>query len=235
MSAPLLAWQTSAINLAEHADNPVHTDAGATAAGFPSALVAGTTVHAYLTHPAAAAWGSGWLDHGWSELRLLAPVFDHDTVDLIPNGDDVIEAQVGGELRATLAVAPSAPTPAERTVLDRHPDLLFDLDDGLGTYGLRAGDDLDIYAEQGRAHPSVWPSIGNSVTKEFYVTGPWVHVRSAITHFGFVAYDAEVTVSSTLVDRFETRAGERVVLNIDASVNGVAVACIEHESIIRLT
>lgn len=235
MNSPLQPWQTSAINLADHADNPVHTDAGAVAAGFPSALVAGTTVHAYLTHPAAAAWSTAWLDHGWSELRLIAPVFDNDTVDLVPNNDGMIEAQVGGKVRATLAVTTNAPSSPERTVLEQHPELTFDLTDNLGTYGLRAGDDLDIYLAEGRAHPSVWPSIGNSVTKEFHVTGPWVHVRSAITHVGFVASDAVVTVTSALVDRFETRAGERVVLGIEASVNGTPVARIEHESIIRLS
>lgn len=231
----LLEWQTSAINLAEHADNPVHTDEGATAAGFPSALVAGTTVHAYLTHPAAAGWGASWLDHGWSELRLLAPVFDNETVDLVPANNGVIEAKVGGDRRATLAVATAAPSTPERTVMEAHPPLVFDLSEGLGSYGRRAGDDLEIYTTEGRAHPSVWSYIGNLVTKEFHVTGPWVHVRSAITHLGFVANDAVVTTDSTVVDRFETRAGERVVLEVDASVDGTTVARIEHESIIRLS
>ena len=108
---PLQPWQTSAINLAEHADNPVHTDEGAKAAGFAAALVAGTTVHAYLTHPPAAAWGAAWLDGGWSELRLLAPVFDEDTVDIVPRTNSVVEAAVDGQLRATLAVATTAPAP----------------------------------------------------------------------------------------------------------------------------
>lgn len=235
MNAPLLRWQTAAINLAEHADNPVHTDEGATAAGFPSALVAGTTVHAYLTHPPAAAWGAAWLDNGWSELRLLSPVFDNDTVDLVPNSEGMIEALVDGQLRATLAVAAHAPAATPRSVLAQHHDLTFDLAEGLGGYGQRAGDDLDVYDAEGRAHPAVWPCIGNSVTKEFHVTGPWVHVRSAITHLGFVASDAVVTVTTALVDRFETRSGERVVLDIEASVGGALVARIEHESIIRLS
>ena len=241
MSPPLVAWQTSAINLAEHADNPVHTDEGATAAGFPSALVAGTTVHAYLTHPPAQAWGSAWLGRGWSELRLLSPVFDNDTVDLIPNDhgipndDCVIEARVEGQLRATLAVSIAPRSAVERAVIEQHADLTFDLARGLGTYGLRAGDDLGLYATEGWVHPAVWPCIGNQVTDTFHVTGPWVHVRSAVTHMGLVPNDAVVTVRSALVDRFETKAGERVVLDIEAIVDDVVVARIEHESIIRLS
>jgi len=53
-SAPT-SWTVTAQNLAEHARNPIHTDAGAQAAGFPRALVAGVTTYAYLTHPIAAA------------------------------------------------------------------------------------------------------------------------------------------------------------------------------------
>lgn len=232
---PLFAWRTSAINLPEHADNPVHTDEGATAAGFPSALVAGTTVHAYLTHPPAAAWGAAWLDGGWSELRLLSPVFDNDVVDLVPTNGDTIEARVDGEVRATLAVALTAPASrAGRTVIQQHPAMSIELDESLGTYGVRAGDDLDVYRTEGRAHPAVWPSIGNTVTKMFHVTGPWVHVRSAVTHLERAAVDAIVVVTSALVDRFDTRAGERVVIDIEATVDGVPVAIIEHESIIKL-
>lgn len=236
MPAPLQTWQTSAINLAEHADNAVHTDEGAIAAGFPSALVAGTTVHAYLTHPPAAAWGAAWLDHGWSELRLLAPVFDRDIVDLVPSENDLVEARVNDSVRATLAVAMTEPGDStSRTVMQQHRELTFDLADGLGDYGLRAGDELAAYDTEERAHPSVWPSIGNSATIAFYVDGPWVHVRSAISHLGFVARDAVVTVNTALIDRFETRAGERVVLDVTASVDGAVVARIEHESIIRLS
>lgn len=235
MEPSLLPWQTQAINLVEHADNPVHTDEGAKAAGFTAALVAGTTIHAYLTHPVVAAWGTSWLDHGWSELRLIAPVLDDDTVDLVPSDDSSsVEAHVSGELRTTLAIAATAPSAVEHTVIEHHTDMIFDLADGLGAYGIRAGDDLQVYENEDRAHPSVWSCIGNSITKSNHVDGPWVHVRSAITHLGPTARDAVVNVTSALVDRFDTRAGERVVLDIEASVDGKPVARIEHESIIRL-
>ena len=68
----------------------------------------------------------------------------------------------------------------------------------------------------------------------FHVNGPWVHVRSAISHLGPVAANATVDLRSALVDRFDSRAGERVVIDIEASVEGRPVARIEHESIVRL-
>ena len=58
MLVVLQPWTVRARNLSEHADNLIHTDAGARAAGFPAALVAGVTTYAYLTHPVVAAWGS---------------------------------------------------------------------------------------------------------------------------------------------------------------------------------
>ncbi len=80
----LQAWSAAAVNLAEHADNVIHTDAGARAAGFPSALVAGVTVYAYMTHVPAAAWGLDWLRTGGAHVRFRSPVFDGDPVDYVP-------------------------------------------------------------------------------------------------------------------------------------------------------
>ena len=74
------AWTVTARNLPEHARNAIHTDAGAQAAGFPRALVAGVTTYAYLTHPLAAGWGLAWLSGGGGEVRFRSPVFEHDDV-----------------------------------------------------------------------------------------------------------------------------------------------------------
>lgn len=227
------SWSTVARNLPEHADNPVHTDEGARAAGFEAAIVAGTTVHAYLTHPVAAAWGRQWLTGGWSEVRFVAPVFDADVVDCVPIDDSRIEARVGGSVRATLDVSLDAPVggpPAGEPL----PVMQLDLGDGLSTYGIRAGDDLDLYDATGLAHPAVWSVVGNRVTLANCVNGPWVHVRSAINHLAEVAADAELVVESTIVERSATRAGDRVIIDVRASVGDTLVAIVEHESIVRL-
>ncbi len=44
-----------------------------------------------------------------------------------------------------------------------------------------------------------------------------------------------MTVSASLVDRFDSRAGERVVLDLIARIDDTPVAHIEHESIVRLS
>ena len=79
-----VAWSIIAQNLPEHARNPIHTDEGAQAAGFPRALVAGVTTYAYMTHPIVTAWGLDWLKSGGGEFRFRKPVFDKDVVTCQP-------------------------------------------------------------------------------------------------------------------------------------------------------
>jgi acyl dehydratase len=101
-----VTWSVEARNLPEHAGNPIHTDEGAHAAGFPAALVAGVTTYAYLTHPLVAAWGLDWVARGGGEVRFRAPVFAGDTVRCVPSaivdehddghdGNDVDDARDG--------------------------------------------------------------------------------------------------------------------------------------------
>ena len=74
------AWSIQARNLPEHANNAIHTDEGARAAGFERALVAGVTSYAYCLHPVIQHFGLDWLSTGEAEVRFRAPVFDGDQV-----------------------------------------------------------------------------------------------------------------------------------------------------------
>ena len=234
-TSELRPWSTHAVNLPDHADNVIHTDAGAQAAGFAKALVAGTTVYAYMTHPAVAAWGIDWVAGGGGELRLRRPVFDGDLVECeIEHGEKpVVQATVAGDSRASLelwqrTVAPlmrdgKPLEPVEVTLGDEHLD-----------YGLRCGDDLALYAEEQIAHPVVWANLANTVFKENLVTGPWIHVRSRIHHQGLGRIGAHVHVDAVLVDRFDSRAGERALVDMRFLADDEPVATIEHEAIIVL-
>ncbi|MBK9970506.1 MAG: hypothetical protein IPP16_07150 [Acidimicrobiaceae bacterium] len=112
MAAPV-SWSVVAQNLPEHARNPIHTDAGAQAAGFPRALVAGVTTYAYLTHPIVVAWGVEWLQRGGGEVRFRRPVFDHDLLRCTPSpdedGDDDAGAGVGAVTVHAITDEPEQP------------------------------------------------------------------------------------------------------------------------------
>ena len=229
---PLRPWRTVARNLPEHGDNAIHTDAGARAAGFERALVAGTTVYAYLSHPVSAGLGDAWLHHGGAEVRFSSPVFADDVVDLVVDGLTVV-AEVEGRPKAELVALPSPPPPGPPSG-ERLAPLTFDLDDSLVGYGRRAGDDLDLFDDPDLVHPVVWPIIGNRTTIATCVDGPWVHVRSRIGHHRPVRPGDSLVVEPWLTRRFGSRAGERVVLDLAVTCGARLVATIEHESIVEL-
>lgn len=231
-------WVVNAMNLVEHARNPIHTDDGARAAGFPRALIAGVTTYAYLTHPIVAAWGEPWLTSGGGEVRFRSPVFLHDQVHCVPQtcGEEVVVSTVvDGDERATLrAVVDSGPAPAMRDGERLRPRQVV-LEGEFGDeYGMRAGDDLALYSNLGVVHPAVWPALANRVVHADVASGSWVHTRSVIRHHALVPVGATVDVFSIVVDRFDRPTGERAILDVRIELDGVAVATLEHEAIVAL-
>ena len=197
----LAAWSASAVNLPEHADNAIHTDAGAKAAGFPSALVAGVTVYAYMTHVPAAAWGLDWLREGGAHVRFRSPVFDQDFVNYVPTDDGVVEAQVGGVSRSACAVARVGIRPDRCTgVGEELAPIEFVADESWATYATRAGDDLAIYTDEHILHPVTWMRVANQFFHEQIVTGSWIHVRSRLMHQGVARLGATITATAVVVD-----------------------------------
>lgn len=221
-------WEVVARNLPEHSGNPIHTDLGARAAGFPRALVAGVTTYAYLTHPVVAAWGIEWLRSGGGEVQLRRPVFDGDLVACrpapSPGGGVLVQADTtSGEARATLvAVRSSGPAPAARPGEPLDPVGVV-LDGRWGAdHGPRLGDDLAVYASGEVVHPAVWPSLANQVVHAQVARGSWIHTRTIVRHHALVRVGTEVVVDAVVVDRFE-RSGERAVLDVCIRAGGVPV------------
>ncbi|MEZ5247059.1 MAG: hypothetical protein R2707_18370 [Acidimicrobiales bacterium] len=237
MSPLLQPWSVRAVNLAEHADNPVHTREGGLAAGYAGAVVAGTTVYAYLTRPAAEAWGADWVGGGTAEVRFHAPVLAHDAVTVVPvegaDGDWVIEAHNPTGRCATLAVGLTAGDPPD-PVGERLEPFVEVFGERWAGYADRVGEDLPLYAASRLAHPVIWPSLANRVFATQLVDGAWVHTRSVVRHLGTAAPGDTVVVEAWLTDRFTTRAGDRAVIDVRISVDRRAVAAIEHEAIVRL-
>jgi acyl dehydratase len=102
-----------AVNQFRHAENRIHDDGVARALGYGAGLVAGTTLHAYLTHPLVAAWGPAWLERGVAQVRFRRPVYEGDrvTIEVRPlaesgtpvAGERLVEvrARARGEVAAT--------------------------------------------------------------------------------------------------------------------------------------
>lgn len=237
----LEAVSFTAVNLPEHARNPIHTDEGAQAAGFPNALVAGVSVYAYMTHVPVVGWGGSWLSSGGAQVRFRSPVFDGDDLVCVPVGaDDAwrVDAVVGGQVRATSDVWADAthdPSgPLRRRPGERLEPLEVELDREWIDLAVRLGDPLDIYDRDGVVHPAAWPSIANTVMHTQVVEGAWIHTRSRIHHRS-IAYEGEqLVVQGTVFERFDSRVGERAVVDFVMSVGDRVVAEIEHEAIVKV-
>lgn len=240
-TAPLTTWSVRAVNLPDHASNPIHTDAGGRAAGFDGALVAGVTTYAYLTHPPAAAtgpgWGLDWVAGGGAELRLVAPVLDGDAIDCEPVADGdggwAIEARVGSETRASAQVWTGGAAWPTRGG-ERLEPLSVVLDESWLDYAERAGDDLGLYRAHGIVAPVAWPRLANDVFHGQLVDGPWIHTRSRIQHLGVGRLGGTARVDTSVVRRFSTRSGERAIADVEITVDGAPVAQIEHEALVAL-
>ncbi len=237
-----VTWTVNARNLADHGGNAIHTDAGARAAGFPGALVAGVTTYAYLTHPIVEAWGADWLTAGSALIRFRSPVFDGDLLELRPSPQvdgnvlvEVARADAAGALATMIAGRSSTePPPARRPGEELEPMAVV-LDGQWGSdYGWRAGDDLSIYGERGVVHPAAWPTLANHITHAQVVRGSWIHTRSVIRHHALAMAGSSAFIEATVIDRFTRSTGERAILDVTIDVDGVRVATIEHEAIIAL-
>ena len=232
-------WSIVAQNLPEHARNPIHTDAGAQAAGFPRALVAGVTTYAYMTHPLVVAWGEDWLTRGGGEIRYRRPVFDQDVLRCVPVFED------NAVLVEAITSEPEQPRAIFRAVRDggevkplRDGEVLpskeFQLIDTFSCdYGSRAGDEFPFYADRGLVHPAVWPALANDIVYNYVARGSWVHMRSIIRHHATAKVGTTAELRSVVVRRFESH-GERAVLDVHIVVGGQVVASLEHEAIVAL-
>jgi acyl dehydratase len=235
-------WTVIARNLPEHANNPIHTDDGAIAQGFPSALVAGVTTYAYLTHPLVAAWGVEWVERGGGEVRFRAPVFASRQIDCAvvtgENGRATIEAVDASESvnpRAVLTAALHGEGPRAARDGERLAPRRYVLDGAYGCdYGARAGDDLALYDREAIIHPAVWPALANNIIQTELANGAWIHIRSLVNHHSIARSGDTVDVEATVVDRF-VRHGARAVLDVLIECDGRPVATIEHEAIVDLS
>lgn len=248
MSAPvaLSPWSAPAVNLPDHASNPIHTDDGARAAGFSSALVAGVTIYAYMTHVPVAAWGLDWLRSGGAHVRFRTPICDGEIVEYVPGdaepgseestGRATLEARVGGAVRSTCEVEYTGVHP-ERCTGDgeRLLPMSFVADGSDADYALRAGETLGLYSEQQIVHPVTWMRIANGFFHQQMVTGPWIHVRSHLLHQGIARLGSTIDATAVVVERFDTRAGRRAILDVRIFADGRPVATYEHEAIIELS
>lgn len=101
-------------------------------------------------------------------------------------------------------------------------------------YAWRAGDDLAIYSDEQIVHPVTWMRVANDFFHTQVVRGSWIHVRSNLQHLGVASVGVQIEATAVVVERFDSRAGKRAILDVAISADGSPVARYEHEAIIEL-
>jgi acyl dehydratase len=242
------AWSIVARNLPEHEMNPIHTDAGARAAGFERALVAGVTSYAYCLHPVVDHFGLTWVERGASEVRFRAPVFDGDLVsfpistpvDALPQDAILVSATTLRSPKPHVEVRAwrEHSMISERTgpeLAESLEPMEVELAGEFGSsYAARAGDDLAMFEEEQIVHPAVWTALANRVFHTQLARGSWIHTRSVVAHHGVAFEGNRAVVDAVVVKRVVGQSGERAIAEVTIRVDDRIVATLEHEAIIDL-
>ena len=227
------AYRVRARNTALDSENRIHEDTTAAAYGFRGGLVPGVTVYGYLTVPVVRHYGEAWLARGGMRVTFLQPFYDGDEV-VVELADKLVSACrldgtpcAKGEVFWTETDAPAlsvyaeAPLPAERP-----PASAVSLTPGrvLGSLHLRASlpddtfltmqdEQLPVYRE-GIMHPAAMLTLSNQLLLQNVKLGPWIHVASEIHNFSLVRDGDAIIVRGRVVERFERKGHQLVVLDI---------------------
>ena len=229
------SYLVRARNAAAASENKIHHDDVARRYGFTAGLVPGVTVYAYMAHPVVEVLGRPWLEHGTMAARFVRPCYDGDEVVVEavatvgePGVLEVTARRGDGDVVATgtasvpsraptpppITAYPTAPLPEERPPATR--DALATLDP-LGSWEAtfrvdhapafldEIGEDLALFCAEGLAHPGYLLLAANSVLVANVRLGPWMHVGSAVAHFGVVADGERVSTRGRVARLFERK------------------------------
>lgn len=88
------SYEGTAFNTHPDSPNRIHSDEVARQYGFEGGLVPGVTVTAYVVDPAVRAWGSDFLERGYSRVTCEKPLYDgrRFRVAVEPQGESAYDA-----------------------------------------------------------------------------------------------------------------------------------------------
>ena len=254
-----MAHRVAARNDAEQSENKIHDDAVARQYGFRGGLVPGVTVYGYLTWLPVEAWGEDWLERGAMSARLVKPVYDGDSVDVValePTAEGHVPVTASnadglcasGEawmperdgLPFTVADFERRPVPDQRPPADERSlapgTALATIERTYGPAERAAalgnlGDDHELYDRLGVAHPGVLIRAANEVLSRTVRLGPWIHVSSTALNHGVVPDGSTVTTYGRVTDRYERKGHHFVDLDVLSVVDDRPVLSVRHTAI----
>jgi acyl dehydratase len=107
--------------------------------------------------------------------------------------------------------------------------------EALNRFAAEVGDELAIYrGDDGVVHPAALLGLANEVLAKNVKLGPWIHAESDVTHFSPARLGDSLAVRARVLDRFERKGHDFVVLDVlvIAGANRV-VQRVQHTAIYR--
>ena len=245
-------YRVRAVNTAPDSENKIHEDATAAAHGFRAGLVPGVTVYGYMIPPILDSFGVAWLERGAMVVRFHEPVYDGELVD--------VEAHLSGGGRLELSLSNGRATgiawmdmQEEAPVVENHATAALPAEDQrpaashetlvkgsvLGTLVKRLElNETAITAplapaigSRRLAHPAVLLALANELLMRNVALGPWIHARSEVTNYASAQDGDTLTVRGTIVETYERKGHEFVVLDVLTGNGNRASQRVRHTAI----
>lgn len=241
--------QIRAANAAADSENRIHDDRIAAAYGFRGGLVPGVTVFGYMAYAVIRRFGESWLENGSMDVRFFQPFYEGEQVEVeiadLEQGRIKVEA---ANRAAGTAWTDSAPhdleLPPAQSIADRVEASRATIYSGavLGTLekqldlsqpGMAAPLDAWI-GTQRFAHPAVLLALANEILVRNYVLGPWIHTASEVRNARPARDGDHLHVRGKIVDAYERKGHELVVLDVSILNADALVSRIRHTAIWKL-
>ena len=237
-----------AVNTAPDSENRIHEARTAAEYGFGNGLVPGVTIYGYMASAVIERLGTEWLRRGSMDVRFHQPFYEDEEVAIsiadLPGGRIKVEA--GPRASATASIDHNelpanydASYLVNRQVATRETlepgKTLGSLDKRLDLSQPALSAPLDPFIGSERiAHPAVILGLANELLMHNYILGPWIHAASEVRNAN-LAHDGEhVQVRGKIVDAYERKGHEFVVLDVAILRGEVLISQIRHTAIWKL-
>jgi hypothetical protein len=239
------SFSVRAVNTAPDSENKIHDDRVAAEYGYRGGLVPGVTVYGYMASAVVERLGTEWLGGGGMDVRFFEPFYEGEqvAVTLTDATGGRIKVEAGSRALGTgwLGHAPETEElPCEAPVVKRaasretiRPGMTLGTIEktlDLSEPGLSAPLDAFIGAER-YAHPAVILGLANELLMQNYTLGPWIHSSSEVRNAQAVRDGEAMRVRGRIVDAYERKGHELIVLDVAILGAGRLRSRIRHTAI----
>ena len=236
-----------AVNTAVDSGNRIHDDSVAAEYGFRGGLVPGVTVYGYMASAVIEHFGPRWLQSGAMDVRFFEPFYEGEQVAVSITEEQQGRMKVetgrasgfawidGGHLDDDLQASPVFERiPASREAL-RLGTILGSIEKTLDLSKPGMAAPLDAYIGGERfAHPAIILALANEILLSNYILGPWIHSSSEVRNFAPARDGEHLHVRGKIVDAYEKKGHELVVLDVAVMGGARPLSRIRHTAIWKL-